>query len=98
MQDFRPSPPRLFLRFFRWYCHANLADSIEGDLMELYYERVKRDGKKKADLKFVADVLLLCRPGIIRSAQGFDQLNQYDMFKNYFKVGIRNILKYKMFS
>lgn len=66
--------------------------------MELYEERLKTSGKKKADLKFVVDVLLLFRPGIIRNAEISNPLNQYDMFKNYFKVSIRNILKYKTFS
>jgi len=44
------------------------------------------------------DVLLLFRPSIIRPAQSVDYINPHDMFKNYFKVGIRNILKYKVFS
>ena len=66
--------------------------------MELYQERVKEFGKRKADRKFIVDVLLLFRPGIIRPAEGYTRLNHYDMFRNYFKVGIRNILKYKVFS
>ncbi|WP_420576474.1 ABC transporter permease [Ekhidna sp.] len=71
---------------------------IEGDLMELYEERVKELGKKKADRKFIKDVLLLFRKDIIRPAEGSIKLNYYGMLKNYFKVGIRNILKYKTFS
>ncbi len=51
-------PPRLAIRFFRWYCHPMLLKYIEGDLMELYGERVKELGKRKADRKFIIDVLL----------------------------------------
>jgi len=91
-------PPRFFHRFFRWYCHPELLKYIEGDLMELYQERLRESGKRKADMKFIGDVLLLFRPGIIKPTEGYQQLNNYGMFKNYFKVGIRNILKYKMFS
>ena len=40
-------PPKLFLRFFHWFCHPKLKDSIEGDLVELYDERVKELGKRK---------------------------------------------------
>src|SRR5881394_3557689 len=98
MENCKNTPPNLFLKFFRWFCHPELKSSIEGDLMELYEERVKEIGKGKADLKFIADVLLLCRPGIIKPIEGYQQLNKYGMFKNYFKVGIRNILKYKVFS
>lgn len=71
---------------------------IEGDLMELYDERIEEFGKRKADLKFIQDVLLLFRKDIIKPTDGTYRINTYGMFKNYFKVGIRNILKYKMFS
>ncbi|MBY0436131.1 MAG: ABC transporter permease [Cyclobacteriaceae bacterium] len=91
-------PPKLFLKFFRWFCHPKLKNSIEGDLMELYQERKVESGKLKADLKFVRDVLLLFRPSIIKPSGGYQQLNNYGMLKNYFKIGIRNILKYKVFS
>jgi putative ABC transport system permease protein len=93
-----PSPPKLFLRFFRWYCHPKLKDSIEGDLLELYHERIKVHGKTKANINFTLDVILLFRPGIIGSANQFENFNHATMFKNYFKIGIRNILKYKTFS
>ena len=62
-------PPRLFHRFFRWFCRPKLRDHIEGDLLELYQERAKTRGKRKADLQFIVDVLLLFRPGIIDSAK-----------------------------
>lgn len=94
----RCTPPKLPHRFFRWFCHPKLVNFIEGDLMELYEERVRELGKRKADIKFTIDVLLLFRPGIIKPTEGYQHINQYGMFKNYFKVGIRNILKYKVFS
>jgi putative ABC transport system permease protein len=91
-------PPKLALRFFRWYCRPKMLDYIEGDLMEVYERRLKESGKRVADLKFIVDVLLLLRPAIIRPAEGYQSINQYGMFKNYLKVGVRNILKYKVFS
>jgi putative ABC transport system permease protein len=91
-------PPKYVLRFFRWFCHPKLKDFIEGDLMELYDERVKASGKRKADVKFVIDVLLLLRPGIIRPAEGYRNLNHYSMYKSYFRIGWRNMIKNKMFS
>jgi putative ABC transport system permease protein len=91
-------PPKIPLRFFRWFCHPKLRDSIEGDLMELYEERVREGGKRKADLKFVRDVLLLFRPGIIKPSEGYKNVNNYGMLKNYFTISWRNILKNKAFS
>ncbi|MEM1134299.1 MAG: ABC transporter permease [Bacteroidota bacterium] len=90
-----PSPPRLFLRFFYWFCHPSLHVYIEGDLLELYQERVKKIGKRKADWRFAFDVLLLFRPGIIRPLNRKQPLNHTAMFRNYLKVGIRNLVKHK---
>ena len=90
--------PKLPLRFFRWFCHPKLRDHIEGDLMELYDERVKGRGKRKADLKFIGDVLLLFRPGIIKPIEQHQNLNTQAMLKNYFKIGWRNLLRNKGYS
>jgi ABC-type antimicrobial peptide transport system permease subunit len=91
-------PPPYFLRFFRWFCHPKLRDFIEGDLMELHDERLKTSGKKRADVRFMIDVILLFRPGIIRPAEGYQTLNHYGMYKNYARTGWRNLIKNKMFS
>src|SRR5688500_4100474 len=93
-----PGPPKFFHRFFRWFCHPQLRDSIEGDLLELFSEQVKRNGKTKAKLRFAWDVILLFRPGIIRPVNGIQTTNNYGMFKSYFKIGWRNLLKNKGYS
>jgi putative ABC transport system permease protein len=91
-------PPKLFLRLFRWYCHPEMLSHIEGDMMQLYAERIRESGKRKADIKFIRDVVLLCRPGIIRPVTVHTNVNQYDMVKSYFKVGWRNMLRNKGYS
>lgn len=93
-----PSPPRLFLRFFRWYCHPKIRYYIEGDLLEVYQTRCRTIGKRRADLRFIVDVLLLFRPGIIRPSEGYRQLNNYGMLKNYLKIGWRNLINDKVYS
>jgi len=91
-------PPKLFLKFFRWYCHPKLLDHIEGDLIEVYQQRLQKVGKRKADLKFIIDVLLLFRPSIIRPIEGYQNLNNYGMIKSYLKIGWRNLLRNKGYS
>jgi ABC-type antimicrobial peptide transport system permease subunit len=91
-------PPKYFLRFFRWFCHPKLRDFIEGDLMELYAERLKASGKAKADMKFIIDVLLLFRSAIIRPMEGYKHLTHYGMYKSYIKTGWRNLLRNKGYS
>ncbi|HEY5745424.1 MAG TPA: ABC transporter permease [Chryseolinea sp.] len=92
------NPPKLLLRFFRWFCHQKLRDAIEGDLMELYYERFAQRGKRKADLKFMIDVLTLCRPGIIRPIKQQEYINPYAMYRSYFIIGWRNLVKKKGYA
>ncbi len=92
------NPPKLFLRFFRWFCHPDLVRPIEGDLMELYDERVQEIGKKKADRKFIWDVVKLFRKDIIKPASGTYRLTNYGMIKNYFKVTVRNLFRQKLYS
>lgn len=92
------NPPKLAVRFFRWFCHPKLLKSIEGDLMELYGEHLREYGKRKADIRFIGDVLLLLRPGIIRQPNGYTPLNTYGMYKSYFKIGWRNLLRNKGYS
>jgi putative ABC transport system permease protein len=66
--------------------------------MEAYHARIKKYGKRKADMKFVVDVLLLFRPGIIRSKSRYKSLNSSDMIRSYFKTGWRNIWRSKLHS
>jgi putative ABC transport system permease protein len=91
-------PPKIPLNFFRWYCHPRLHDYIEGDLIEVYEKRRRQHGKAKADLLFIIDVILLCRPGIIKPMKVSPNLNSYDMYKSYFKISIRQLVKNKMFA
>jgi putative ABC transport system permease protein len=94
----KQNPPKYFLHFFRWYCHPKMQDYIEGDLMEVYEARKTKNGKLKADVRFIVDVLLLFRPGIIRPTEGYKQVNNYGMFKNYLKVAFRNIVKQRVYN
>jgi putative ABC transport system permease protein len=91
-------PPKLWQQFFRWFCHPKLRDSIEGDLMELYQERKDKSGKTQADIRFVIDVIQLFRSDIIRPMEGYRNLNTYGMYKNYFKIAWRNLIRNKGYS
>lgn len=91
-------PPKFPLRFFRWYCHPKLLDMIEGDLLEVYRRREATRGKFKADVLFILDVLLLFRPGIIKPIEGYQNINTYGMYKSYFKIGWRTLLRNKGYS
>lgn len=92
------TPPQIPLRFFRWFCHPEMQDYIEGDLMEVYDERLKTLGQRKADLLFFLDVLLLFRPGIIKGNIFKVELINSIMLSNYMLTAYRNVVKSKVFS
>jgi putative ABC transport system permease protein len=91
-------PPKRFLNLFRWYCHPKLVDHIEGDLIEVYRKRLEKMSKRKADVKFIFDVLLLFRPGIVRSHKIHRNFNSYGMYKNYLTVTFRIFNREKLYS
>ncbi len=92
------SPPKSIIQFLRWFCRRDLVNYIEGDLLELYYERLQRNGKRTADFRLMIDVLLLFRPSMIQSMEGINQLNNYGMIKSYFRIGWRTMLRNKGYS
>lgn len=94
----RPQPPSFAQRLFRWFCHPDLVDHIEGDLFQEYNQRIGKVGKRKADLAFTVDVIKLFRPGIIKPVEGYRHLNTYGMYKSYFKIGWRNLVRSKGYS
>jgi ABC-type antimicrobial peptide transport system permease subunit len=61
--------------------------------MELHSKRRTQSSRRFADMRFVIDVLLLFRPGIIRPMKVYHNLNTNSMFKNYVKISLR-ILKH----
>ena len=93
-----PHPPSLPLRFFRWFCNPRMLDYIEGDLMEVYERRVKASGKRTADFRFALDVLLLFRPGIVRKMEMYQPQTNYSMYRSYFKIAYRTLVKNKGYS
>ena len=89
MKEKKDTPPLLLLRFFRWFCHPDYLEDIEGDLMERFERTERTKGPKRARRGFLKDVLLLFRPGIIRPVGGTYRLNRYGILTNYLKTAPR---------
>ncbi|MEQ9442512.1 MAG: ABC transporter permease [Cyclobacteriaceae bacterium] len=83
-------------RFFQWFCHPDFYDEIQGDLEELYRRNLVQ-GKRRAQWQYLGRVLGLFRPSLMRSFS-HDLLMNLPMFKNYFKISLRNLLRYKLFA
>ncbi|MEM9819472.1 MAG: ABC transporter permease [Bacteroidota bacterium] len=94
-EDAAVNPPKWANRFLNWYCAPALLDEVEGDLYEVFFVRVKKYGRRKAQLLYVKEVLLFCRPTF------FKQLKPTIMpslFWNYLKMATRNLFRQKGYS
>ena len=84
-------------RLFRWYCHPDFYPDIKGDLEEIYYDK-KEDSPRYAQYFYLMEVIRLFRPSLIRPLFKNSLFNSTGMFKNYFKISFRNLVKQKVFS
>ncbi len=91
-------PSKFWLRFFRWYCHPDYLEDLEGDLMERFENRTEEKSLQYAKWNFTKDVIRLFRPGIIKFVFIFQNLNKYDMIVHDLKVACRNLLRNKGYS
>ena len=81
------------LAFFRWFCHPEYREDIEGDLLERFHNRKTKLGARKAKWLFIKDVLNLFRPGIISNLKSLSQYKFFDMKKvNWKKLTGLNLL------
>jgi len=92
------SPPKIFLRFFKWICDPKIHANVEGDLIELFQENEKKKGTKKAKWLFVWEVFRLLRPGIIRTIEGNYRLNYYGLLKHNVLITFRRLGKDRLYS
>ncbi|MEQ8688491.1 MAG: FtsX-like permease family protein [Imperialibacter sp.] len=91
-------PPKLPLRFFRWFCHPDYREDIEGDLTERFEKKVEERGVFVAKVFFALEVLKLLSPDILRPFEGAHQLNHYGMLKNHIKITLRYLKSHKAFT
>ena len=64
-------------------------------MLELYEERVKEKGNRKANIRLTLDVILLFRPGIIRSFKIYHSLNHRAMLRHNLILTFRSFKRYK---
>ncbi|MDW3196718.1 MAG: FtsX-like permease family protein [Cytophagales bacterium] len=100
MNEFQelPQPPQWPYECLKKLLRADFLEELSGDVEERFHENLTRHSMTKARRLYVLDNFKLLRPQFFKSLGGDHQLNSFGMFQNYFKIGIRNILKYRLFS
>ncbi len=89
---------RLGLWLFRGYCHPDYQEDILGDLDEYYESNLSEKGKRYAEAKFLADVILLFRLSLLKKQLFRKQIIYTAMVKNIFKTALRIFWKERGYS
>lgn len=92
-----PSPPDWINRLLEAICDPKRLEGIQGDLAELYEERLEHKGKRRANWSYFFDALGFLRPFAWKKPN-ISTLNHLYMFRNYLKVGLRNLNKHRGYT
>ena len=87
------SPPQWPLRFLRFFIKREFLEEIEGDMEEIFYDNVEQLSLKKARRIYTWEMLKLLRPNLIKNLEFLQHTNPLPMFKNYFKVSLRGLMR-----
>ncbi|MCF0064573.1 permease prefix domain 2-containing transporter [Dyadobacter chenwenxiniae] len=94
-------PPKWATRLLHWFCASHLVNDLEGDLLELFAQRVRKHGLRQARQRYVRDVFSLMRPfAFKKEPERYPKpvFSPPAMIRNYLKIAFRNLAKHKMFS
>ncbi|RYC69182.1 ABC transporter permease [Spirosoma sordidisoli] len=89
--------PRWAMRLLHWLCPPHRAEELEGDLEELFRQRVGEVGLRKARWRYVRDVLSLLRPSLMKRDE-YSKPATTTMIRNYLKIAFRNLAKNRVYS
>ena len=92
-QPHETNPPHWPLRWLRFFVKEDYLEEIEGDMEELFHDYIEQYSYRQARRMYAGEVLRLLRPVLLKNLNNIPQLNHYPMFKNYFKVSIRSLMK-----
>ncbi|NQZ77632.1 MAG: ABC transporter permease [Ekhidna sp.] len=96
MDKSRLPPPSWSTRFLSWFIKGEYYEDIQGDLEEEYQLLISSKGLNKARRWYSWQILKLFKPDMIKKIETQNSIEkETTMFKNYFKIGIRNLWKYK---
>ena len=93
----KTAPPRLAGWILTLFLRGDLAEEVLGDLDEKFYATVERKTLRKAKLNYWFQVMNYLRPFAIKNSKLFSSINN-SMYKNYLKIGYRNLLRKKGYS
>ncbi|MEM9676243.1 MAG: permease prefix domain 2-containing transporter, partial [Bacteroidota bacterium] len=98
MKSHKHNPPKSAQHFLRWFLRDELAEEVEGDLEEKFYQTIEEYSIGRAKRNYWYQVFHYLRPFAIRNVSTFYNPNHYAMYRNYLKIGWRNLSKDTLYS
>jgi putative ABC transport system permease protein len=90
-------PPKSAQQFLNWFLRDELAEEVQGDIEEQFNEALENSSIFRAKINYWFQVINYLRPFAISKSSPTFLLN-YGMFRNYFKISIRNLYKQKLYA
>lgn len=91
-------PPHWPAKLLRLFIKEKYAEEIEGDLEEVFHENAETYSARKARRLYALEIVKLIRPVLLKNIEQTSLLNQLPMFRNYFKISFRSLMKNPMTS
>lgn len=93
------NPPKWADRFLKFICADKYIDELQGDLYEMYHRNFEYFGRKRANWKFIINVLFAFRLYRFSNNQtSYYFPNRMDIFKFNLKLGFRQLVGNKLFT
>ncbi len=89
-----PVPPKWPLSLLRLFIKKDYLEEIEGDMEEVFRDNLELFSVKKAQRKYVWEVIRLLRPALTRKLSGTQRLNN-GMIRHNLLLTVRNFMRYK---
>ncbi|MEI9919696.1 MAG: ABC transporter permease [Bacteroidota bacterium] len=99
MSDQHHTPPKLPLKFLRWFCREDFIDEIEGNLVEIF-EKENETNSTNARWQFILNVARHFRPEYLKIFHSRKKSSSFlpAMIINYLKLAFRNLRKRASYS
>jgi len=91
-------PPKLANLILRWFCREDLLEDIEGDISEIFFKQSRDTSQRKASILYFWNVIRFFRWSNFRKPNMNNQNNVMGMYKNYFKISLRSMARYKGYT
>ncbi len=91
-------PPEWPLKVLRFFVKEEYLEEIEGDMEEIFLDNVEQLSLRKAKRIYTWEMIKLLRPSLLKNLKSSPTFNHYAMYKNYFKIAWRNLIKKKAYS